>query len=102
MAQWKKVAAAQDIKSGQGKQVQIDGQSIAVFNVNGKFFAIHDECTHAGGTLSEGELEGSVVTCPWHGATFDVTDGKVLSDPAYENVRSFPVKVEGADVLIEI
>ena len=102
MAQWKKVATNQEITSGQGKQIQIDGHNIALFNVGGKYYAIHDECTHAGGSLAEGSLEGNIVACPWHGATFDVTCGKVLSDPAYEDVRSYPVKVEGAEILIEI
>ena len=102
MSAWKKVASVNDVLAAAGKAVQVDGQNIAILKIGEKFYAIHDECTHAGGSLAEGSLEGNVVSCPWHGATFDVTSGAVLSDPAYENVRSFPVKVIGADILIEI
>ena len=102
MAQWKAVAKTSEVTPRQGKQVVVDGQNIALFNLDGKFCAIQDECAHAGGSLSEGELSGNVVTCPWHGATFDVTCGKVLTEPAYEDVKSYKVKIEDGEILVEI
>ena len=102
MSQWKSIAKTSDLAPGQGKQFNVDGQNIAVFNVDGKFCAIHNECTHAGASLADGELAGRVITCPWHGASFDVTSGKVLAEPAYEDVNSYKVKVEGGEILVEI
>ena len=102
MSLWQSVAKTSDIAPGQAKQIVVDGQNIAVFNVDGKFCAIQDECTHAGASLADGELAGRVVTCPWHGASFDVTCGKVLAEPAYDDVKSYKVKVEGGEILIEV
>ena len=78
------------------------GQSIALFNVDGTFYAINDTCSHRGGPLGEGELHGAIVTCPWHGATFDVQTGAVTGPPARASVRSFRVRVDGNDVLVEM
>ena|ERR1041385_954794 len=102
MSQWHAVAKTEDLQPGQGKQVAIEDKVIALFNLDGTFYAIDDTCTHAGGSLAEGPVAGTVVTCPWHGATFDIKTGAVLSDPAYEGVASYNVKVSGKDVLIEI
>jgi nitrite reductase/ring-hydroxylating ferredoxin subunit len=70
--------------------------------VQGEIFAVSDTCTHRGGPLSEGELEGTTVTCPWHGAEFDVRTGGVLGPPAATGVKSYPVRVTGKDIAIEI
>ena len=102
MSQWHSAAKISDVKSGHGKQISVEGKVLALFNLEGMFYAIDDTCTHAGGSLSEGPVAGTVVTCPWHGATFDIITGAVLSDPAYEGVPAYKVKVEGDDVLIEI
>ena len=67
----------------------------AVFNVAGNFCATHAKCTHRGGPLNEGELDGSTVTCPWHGAQFNVCTGAVLRGPATEPVKTYRVIVEG-------
>lgn len=67
----------------------------AVFNVAGSFCATHAKCTHRGGPLSEGQLDGSTVTCPWHGAQFNVCTGAVLRGPATERVKTYRVIVEG-------
>ncbi len=75
---------------------------IAIFNVDGAFYAMNDTCTHASGPLSEGELDGTVVTCPWHGATFDIKTGGVLGPPAPDGIRSYEVKTEGEDVLVKV
>ena len=78
MADFVKVAKTDEIVPGQGKMTEVGGKKIALFNVEGSFHAIDDTCTHRGGPLSEGSLEGNQVTCPLHGARFDVTTGEVL------------------------
>ena len=98
---WYPVLKKDDVSPGHGVQVPINGKMLAVFNLEGMFYAIDDTCTHAGASLAEGPVAGSVVTCPWHGATFDIVTGAVLSDPAYEGVATYNVKVEGDDILIE-
>jgi nitrite reductase/ring-hydroxylating ferredoxin subunit len=85
----------QDIPTGNLKLLRIGGRRIAVYNVDGLFYATDDECTHSGGPLSEGELEGKVITCPWHGSCFDVTDGSVQCRPAVKPVKTFRVTVDG-------
>ncbi len=72
------------------------------FGVGEAFYALSDTCTHRGGPLSDGTVEGAEVTCPWHGARFDVKTGAVLGPPAGREVRSYPVRVTGADVEIEV
>jgi len=102
MAKTIKVARVGDLASGSGTTVDVEGQHIALFNVQGTFYAIDDTCPHRGGPLGEGELDGATVTCPWHGATFDVKTGEVTGPPARTGVRSFHVRVEGGDVLVEL
>jgi 3-phenylpropionate/trans-cinnamate dioxygenase ferredoxin subunit len=102
MGQWYPAVKKDDVKPGHGTQVSLEGKILAVFNLEGKFYAIDDTCTHAGGSLAEGPVAGTVVTCPWHGATFDIVTGAVLSDPAYEGVNAYKVKLEGDDVLVEL
>jgi len=81
MAGFVKVAKTDEISPGHGKLVEAGGKKIALFNVEGTFYAIDDTCTHVGGPLSEGSLDGKEVTCPWHGAIYDVTSGEVLGPP---------------------
>jgi nitrite reductase/ring-hydroxylating ferredoxin subunit len=102
MGQWYAAAKIDDVMPGHGKQIPLEGKVLALFNVEGKFYAIDDTCTHAGASLAEGPVAGTVVTCPWHGATFDIITGAVLSDPATEGVPAYNVKVEGDDILIEL
>ena len=102
MAELVTVAKTSEIGAGQAKAVDVKGQTVALFNVGGKFYAIEDTCTHVGGPLSEGEVQGTAVTCPWHGAQFDVTSGKVLGPPAAEGVKSYPVRVEGDEIKVEL
>ena len=97
-----KVAQTSELSPGTGKVVEADGRSIALFNVEGAFHALDNTCTHRGGPLGEGKLNGESVTCPWHGANFNVKTGAVTKPPAGAGVRSFPVKVEGDDVLVEL
>ena len=97
-----KVAEVTELGPGEGKTVEVEGVSLALFNVDGQYFAIANACTHVGGSLGEGALFGKEVTCPWHGAQFDATSGKVLGGPARSDVKSFPVSLEGDDVMVEV
>ena len=101
MATYVKVANAEDLQPGQAKLVAIGDQQVALFNVGGTCYAIADTCTHRGGPLSGGTLEGDVVTCPWHGARFCVADGQVQGPPAHESVTSYPVRVTDGSIEIE-
>ncbi len=96
------VAKVSELKPGEGKAVQAGGKTIALFNVDGTFYAIDDACTHAGGPLSEGSVSGRSVTCPWHGAEFDVTSGAAQGPPAGAGVAAYRVHVEGDSVSIEL
>jgi len=102
MADFVKVAKTDEIVPGQGKMIEVGGKKIALFNVEGSFHAIDDTCTHRGGPLSEGSLEGNQVTCPLHGARFDVTTGEVLGPPAPQGVARYNVRVEGSDIQVEV
>ena len=102
MPEFKKVAKTEDIPAGQASMVEVDGKEIALFNVGGSFHAIDNTCTHVGGPLCEGEIEGNEVTCPWHGAMFDVTTGQVLGPPAASSVSRYNVRVDGSDIEVEV
>jgi nitrite reductase/ring-hydroxylating ferredoxin subunit len=97
-----KVATTEEIAPGTAKQVTVNGRTLALFNVEGTFYAIDDTCPHRGGPLSEGFLEGTIVTCPWHAADFDVTTGQHLSPPAPTSVAAYKVQVVGNEVQVEI
>lgn len=101
MGSFVKVARVDEIPTGTGKSVIVDGRDIAVFNVDGVFHAIENDCKHRGGPLAEGELDGTIVTCPLHAWTYDVATGECFDDPAC-GVQKFAVKVEGDDLLLEI
>jgi nitrite reductase/ring-hydroxylating ferredoxin subunit len=101
MANFVKVAETSEIPAGQGKCIEINGQRIAIFNVDGTFYAIDDVCQHQGGPLGEGELEGKVVTCPWHGWEYDVTTGvSTLDDDLKQD--QFEVQINGDDILVGV
>lgn len=102
MGSFFKVARLSEIGPGQAKCVAVNEREIALFNVVGSFYAIDNTCTHVGGPLSEGELDGARVTCPWHGAVFDVSTGAVLGPPAAENVAKYNTRLTGEDVEVEI
>jgi len=102
MAEFVKVASTNEIASGQARLVNIKGKEIALFNIEGTFFALENACTHEEGPLAEGEIEGHEVTCPWHGARFDVRTGEVLCGPAYEDVARYNVRVTGTDIEVEL
>jgi len=99
MSKWVKAMNVSDVPQGTGSIVAIGDKQIAVFCVEGQYYAIDNTCPHRGGPLGEGELDGPVVTCPWHGWEFDVTTGVSPINPA-ACVKCFDCKVEGDGVLI--
>jgi len=102
MAEFVKVAKIGEIESGLGRLVEVNGKRIALFNVDGQLFALDNTCTHRGGPLAEGAISGSEVTCPWHGAKFDVRTGQVVGPPAQRAVACYGVRVTGSDVEVEV
>lgn len=96
------VGSTGDISEGEMASFQIGGEDIAVANVDGTFHAFGDVCTHAQCRLSEGDLDGTTVTCPCHGSQFDVTSGAVLNGPATLPVGSYDVSDEGGELRIGI
>lgn len=100
MAEFETVATTDEIKPGERIVVEFGRSWVAIFNVDGKYYAIEDLCTHDDGPLAEGELTGCVIECPRHGATFDITTGKVLTAPALTDVPTYAVQVVGNDVQI--
>ncbi len=97
---FRKVATKSEIEEGKGKTIEIDGNEIAVFNVNGEFHAMDNTCTHRGGPLGEGHVEGDRVVCPWHGWRFDFKTGSPELFPNMK-VKVYKVKVEGNDILVD-
>ena len=85
-----------------GKVVEAGGGSIAVFQVGGSYYAVGNVCPHRGGPLSQGTISSCEVICPWHGARFDLRTGAVLGPPAREGVKSYPVRVTGGDVEVDV
>lgn len=96
-----KVGQVSDFPSGLKKKVQVGAEDVLVANVDGKIHAISNKCTHRGGPLDEGEIEGTVVRCPWHGGQFDITTGKVLRPPPTKDETCFEVRIEATDVLLK-
>jgi 3-phenylpropionate/trans-cinnamate dioxygenase ferredoxin subunit len=106
---FKEIAKIDQIPAGTMKGIDFEGKYILVSNVSGKYYAIHGKCTHAGGDLAKGKLEGNVVTCPRHGSKFDVTTGKTISGPKIGflklNTKDEPpysVKLEGASIQVDL
>lgn len=89
------------LQSGKQKQTDVAGDSILLSNVDGKFYAIGNICTHAGCPLYGGLLKGKTITCSCHGSQFDVTTGEVLRGPADEPEPAYEVKIDGEDILID-
>jgi nitrite reductase (NADH) small subunit len=96
-----KVASTAEVAAGQCKTVEANGKQIALYNVDGTFYATDNTCLHRGGPLGEGTLNGNKVTCPWHGWEYDVTTGKNSFNPQV-GVATYPVKVDGDAVMVDI
>ena len=94
-------AKARDIAPGQIREISVDGITIALANVGGQFHALSNTCLHRGGPLGQGSLQGNLVTCPWHGWTFDVTSGKVSPNQT-AGVACYPVEPRGEDVYVDV
>jgi nitrite reductase/ring-hydroxylating ferredoxin subunit len=102
MGRFIKVASVGDVPAGKGIGVEAGGERIALFRLDDTYYAIGDTCPHRGGPLSDGMIDGTTVTCPWHGAEFDICTGKNLCPPAARPVAAFPVRVEGDEIQIEL
>lgn len=96
-----KVATTDEVPANKGKMVVVNGTIIALFRVDGAYFAIDNDCCHQGGPLGEGWLEGNLVVCPWHGWKFDLATGDSPFNPNARQ-RTYPVTVEGNDLFLEI
>ena len=95
-----KVGRVSEIPDGRPEIFDVDDRKIAVYRIEGGYYAIDDICTHDGGPLAEGEVEGDVVICPRHGARFSIKTGAALTFPAVSPVDTYPVRVEGEDLLV--
>ena len=101
MTQYTKAIRKSALADGEKITVTVSGKHLMIANVGGNFFAVDDACTHAGCSLGGmGKLKGSTITCGCHGGQFNVTDGKVVALPSTVNVTSYPVKIEGDDVMV--
>ena len=99
---YRKVAKLNDVPEQAGLCVEVDGHRIGLFNLHGEIFAIDDRCTHAEASLCEGMVQGDEVVCPLHMATFDIKTGACTGPPADEDLRSYPVRIEGDDIEVEV
>lgn len=102
MAREVTVARAESFGPGARKKVFARDRRIAVFNDAGNLHAVDDACTHSGGSLFEGPCENGIVTCPWHGGQFRLSDGKGLAPPAYRGLTVYPVSVADGVVVVRI
>ena len=97
------IGKTSDIPVGKTQKVTADGKEILVINMDGNYYAIDDTCSHAGASLSEGKLEGAVVTCDWHGAKWDCKTGKLVAFPAkIKDLNSYKVIVESDNIFLEL
>ncbi len=95
-----RAARTDEIPAGTIREFEVNGTTLALANVDGKFYAVDNTCLHRGGPLGQGELEGRIVTCPWHGWQYDVTSGKLTMNPAV-GVQAYPVEVRGEDIFVD-
>jgi nitrite reductase/ring-hydroxylating ferredoxin subunit len=95
-----KVANTEDIQPSQMKEVEVNGEKACLANVEGKYYAIGNVCTHLGGPLAQGKLEGYEVQCPWHGSRFDIRTGKVARPPAMRSEPTYEIKIEEDDNIL--
>jgi 3-phenylpropionate/trans-cinnamate dioxygenase ferredoxin subunit len=100
LSDWVTVARADELAPGKWRVVEADDARIVVFNLGGEFHAIEDVCTHDGGQLTGGTVEGDEIVCPRHGARFCIRTGEALSAPAYEPTARFPVRIENGEVQV--
>lgn len=94
--------SADSVPDGEGRCVTHEGRKYALFRAGGTIQCLDNSCTHMGGPLCEGRLEGAVVQCPWHGSKFDVRNGQVVGPPARQPVRSHPAKIEDGRIWVDL
>lgn len=94
MSGWQRVAPVAEFPPGERRVIDLDGERIAVFNLDGVYYAIEDLCSHDGGELASGEIEGHDIVCPRHGARFDIRTGAVAAPPAFEAIASLPTRID--------
>ncbi|MDC0948468.1 non-heme iron oxygenase ferredoxin subunit [Gammaproteobacteria bacterium] len=97
---WQDVAAEGEIAHEGHRVVEVEGTYVAVFNINGDYLAVEDTCTHDGGEIACGDVDGETIICPRHGARFCLRTGKVLEAPAYADIHSFPIRIEQGRVQV--
>lgn len=102
MARFVQVANKSQIPEDSAIGVEVEGKTIALINLNGEIFALDDSCPHEGGPLSEGEIIGEDIACPWHHSRFNIRTGRVTLDPADQDVATYRVRVVGDAVEVEI
>ena len=96
------IAKVGEIADGQGKQVTVGDKTLALFHNQGSYYAIDNTCPHRGGPLAEGFVDQNEVTCPWHGARFDLKTGACLSPPAPHGVTAYKVQVVGQEIQVDV
>jgi len=97
------VGKVSDFPIGKIQKSTVDGKDILITNIDGTYYAINDTCTHAGASLSEGSLDGAIITCGWHGAKFDCKTGKLSAFPAkIKDLNSYKVILESGNVFVEV
>lgn len=101
MAEFVKVADISEFTPGSCAAVEAAGKGVALFNVDGKIYALDNTCLHRGGPLGEGDLDNEVVTCPWHGWQYNVRTGEKCGDVS-KKVASYEVKVEGSQIFVAV
>lgn len=97
---WMDAVRANEIENNSCVLFDLDDEDIAIYNLDGDYYAIEDRCTHDGGDLASGWIENGCAVCPRHGARFDIKSGQVMAPPAYEDVHSFPTRVDNGIVQI--
>ena len=95
-----KIGKVDELRPGSMKRVDINGRRMLLANVNGRFCATDDTCTHEDASLSTGSLRGELVKCPLHGSRFNVCTGEAMEEPAEQNLKTYPVRVEGDNILV--
>jgi nitrite reductase/ring-hydroxylating ferredoxin subunit len=101
MADYVKVASTSDLKPGSAMTVEVNGKTIALYNVAGKIYATDNTCLHQGGPLGEGILDGKIITCPWHMWEYNVCTGEKVGASSLK-VATYPVEVDGADIKVAV
>lgn len=102
MIRFRKGACVDDVPEGRGVALEIEGKRIALFNIEGQFFAVEATCSQHGAPLTKGVIQEGTLCCPWHGVAFDVARGVCMAFPAERSAARYDVKVEGRDILVAV